>query len=312
MQLTTATEGQLRAYAILARIFFPRRHLWKVFLLAFVGIHVPLLALAGYLLVTMSPATALAREVLLVALVATLVGSVATLLGLWVLLAPVAAASAALRAYQLAGRLPALPTTLGGEAGELLAHVQHTLSHLDKYVRDLAAQAMSDPLTGSPNRRAFEQRLAAELADASDHDQRVALVVVDVDGLKQMNDAHGHAAGDAALQRVALVLTRHFGEYGWVARCGGDEFVAIIREAGDFPAAEALLARVREELATAAVALPGGGQAGLQVSGGVARAEQAESPQQLFAQADADLYRDKRARQGASPASTPPAPAVPA
>jgi len=282
-----------RGYALLARLLYPRRYLGKVFLLTFLGIHVPLLALTGFLLLTLGLGSDLARMVFLVALVATLVGSVATLVGLWLLLSPVAAASSALRTYRAAGHLPALPTDLSGEPGELLADVQHTLVHLDRRVQDLARQALQDPLTGSPNRRAFEQQVTTELAAADTH--QVALVVVDVNGLKRINDECGHAAGDAALKHVAMVLARHFGEDGWIARWGGDEFVAVVREASSTLLAEALLAQVSAELHEATIGGCADVVAGLHVSGGVARAQQGSSLQDLFQQADQALYDAKRA-----------------
>lgn len=294
MQTPRAPHLPWRAYALLANLLYPRRYLGKVFLLTFLGIHVPLLALTGYLLLSLGLGSDLARMVFLVALVATLVGSVVTLLGLWILLSPVAAASSALRAYQGDGYLPALPTDLSGEPGELLADVQHTLVQLDRHVQDLALQALLDPLTGSPNRRAFEQQVTTELAAAESNDRQVALVVVDVDGLKQINDQCGHAAGDAALQHVAVVLARHFGEYGWIARWGGDEFVAVVREALGSRQSEALLTNVSAELARATVAGCAAGTAGLRVSGGVARAYPGASLQELFQRADQALYAAKR------------------
>ena len=290
---------RLRGYARLSRALFPRSYLGKVFLLAFVGTHVPLVALVAYLLLVAHPAFSPASAVFVVALAATLVGTAATLLGLWVLLAPVAAASAALRAYRLAGTLPRLPTDLGGEAGQLLADVQHTLTHLDAAVGDLAHQALRDPLTGVPNRRAFEQRLAGELAEAARRGEAVALVALDADGLKGVNDERGHAAGDACLRHLVAVLGRHVGEHGWVARWGGDEFAAVVREGAGTPTAEELVAAVAEELAATAVRLPDGGRVALRVSWGVARAREGERPQELFARADAALYRAKHAGRSA-------------
>jgi diguanylate cyclase (GGDEF)-like protein len=236
--------------------------------------------------------------VLLVALAATLAGCAGTLLGLWLLLAPVAAASGALRAYRLEGARPRLPTGLGGEAGQLLADVQHTLDHLDAVVGRLADQALRDPLTGLPNRRAFERRLAEDLAEVAHRGGVIALVALDADGLKGINDERGHAAGDACLRHLAAALARHVGEQGWAARWGGDEFVAVVREAAGEPAAEALLAGVEAELAASPVALPDGGAVALRVSGGVTRAGDGEGAEDLFARADAALYRAKRAGPG--------------
>ena len=123
----------------------------------------------------------------------------------------------------------------------------------------------------------------------------MALVALDADGLKEINDGGGHAAGDACLRRLTAALARHVGEQGWVARGGGDEFVAVVREAEGVPTAEALLARINQDLAAAPVPLPDGGAVALRVSGGVARAQRGEGPQELFARADAALYRAKRA-----------------
>jgi diguanylate cyclase (GGDEF)-like protein len=287
---------RLRGYARLSRLLFPRSYLGKIVLLAFVGTHVPLVALIGYLLLAADLAFAPAVAVVLVALAATPAVPASALLGLWLLLAPVAAASDALRAYRLAGTPPELPTDLDGEAGRLLADVQRTLTELDAAVGRLADQALRDPLTGLPNRRAFEQRLAGELAEAARRGGAVALVALDADGLKEVNDERGHTAGDACLRYLAAALARHVGEQGWAARWGGDEFVAVVREAAGEPAAEALLAGVEAELAASPVALPDGGAVALRVSGGVTRAGDGEGAEDLFARADAALYRAKRAR----------------
>ncbi len=149
---TIGQARRLRGYARLARLLFPKSYSGKLFLLAFVATHVPLVVLVAYLLLAADLSFAAAAPVLLIALVATLVGTAGALLGLWLLLAPVAAASQALRAYRRAGVRPELPTGLEGEAGRLLADVQETLTELDAALGDLAEQALRDPLTGLPNR----------------------------------------------------------------------------------------------------------------------------------------------------------------
>ena len=303
-----APGRRLRGYAVLSQVLFPKSYLGKIVLLTFVGTHIPLAALIGYLLLAPRPGSPPPLAVLLVALTATLVGTAGVLLGLWLLLAPVAAASGALRTYRLTGTPPDLPTSLEGEAGELLTDVQRTLDHLDRFVGRLAEEALRDPLTGAPNRRAFEQQLAKELATAAGRGESVALVVLDVDGLKAVNDDRGHEAGDECLRSLVAPLARHIGGRGWVARWGGDEFVAVIREAAGAPAAEAILGQFEEELAAAPVLLPDGGQVALRASGGVARARPGESPQELFAQADAALYRAKQVGRRVQPAGSPVAP----
>ena len=299
LELPVEPAWRLRGYALLARVLFPRSYLGKILLLTFAGTHVPLVALVGYLLLASGSLSTPTFSVLLVAFGATLVGSAGTVLGLWLLLAPVTAGSKTLRAYRLAGTSPRLPLNLGGEAGEFLADVQHTLSHLDTRVRDLADQALRDPLTGFPNRRAFEQHLASSLARAAHRREAVALAMLDLDGLKGVNDERGHAVGDACLRHVADVLTRYVGEHGWVARWGGDEFVMVVREAAGRSTIETLLAQVNDELAAAPMIVDDGGRINLQVSWGVARAQEGEEPQELFERADADLYRTRRAQRRA-------------
>jgi diguanylate cyclase (GGDEF)-like protein/putative nucleotidyltransferase with HDIG domain len=95
-----------------------------------------------------------------------------------------------------------------------------------RLIERLAATARTDPLTGLANRRAFEQAL--EQRFAADSREPFAVLMVDVDGLKQTNDARGHAAGDAVLKRVASVLSSDLRDADLATRWGGDEFVLLL------------------------------------------------------------------------------------
>ncbi|HVS05545.1 MAG TPA: HD domain-containing phosphohydrolase, partial [Candidatus Dormibacteraeota bacterium] len=95
-----------------------------------------------------------------------------------------------------------------------------------RLIERLAATARTDPLTGLANRRAFEQALEQRLA--ADAQAPFAVLMLDVDGLKQVNDARGHAAGDAVLKRVASVLGSDLRESDLATRWGGDEFVLLM------------------------------------------------------------------------------------
>lgn len=101
-----------------------------------------------------------------------------------------------------------------------------------RYERDLHALALVDELTGLQNRRAFTLFAEQELARARRHGSTPALVFADLDGLKRINDEHGHAAGDAAIRLVASALRSIFRETDIVARWSGDEFVALMGEGG--------------------------------------------------------------------------------
>ncbi|MEA2635853.1 MAG: hypothetical protein QOH92_2620 [Chloroflexota bacterium] len=95
-----------------------------------------------------------------------------------------------------------------------------------RLIERLAATARTDPLTGLANRRAFERELEQRLAAALP--EPFCVIMLDVDGLKQVNDARGHAAGDAVLKRVASVLTANLRAVDVVTRWGGDEFVLLM------------------------------------------------------------------------------------
>lgn len=97
-----------------------------------------------------------------------------------------------------------------------------------RYERDLHALALVDELTGLQNRRAFTLFAEQELARARRHGRTPVLVFADLDGLKQINDEHGHAAGDRAIHMVASALRSIFRETDLVARWSGDEFVAML------------------------------------------------------------------------------------
>jgi diguanylate cyclase (GGDEF)-like protein/PAS domain S-box-containing protein len=97
--------------------------------------------------------------------------------------------------------------------------------HLEEHLRHLADH---DPLTGLRNRRLFEHDLKLQIGRCQRYDEQAALVAVDLDGFKQVNDLHGHRAGDEALKAVARMLTRRLRATDLVARLGGDEFAVLL------------------------------------------------------------------------------------
>ncbi len=291
--------GRLDAYRRLSRLLLPRRYTGKMLLLAFVSTHVPLLALGAYILLVADLDPATTWTLVLVGTAATLLGTALALAGMWVLLAPVASASAALRAYHQHGTRPALPTEIDDEGGRLLADVQHSLESIDALLDQLRKRAARDGLTGVYNRASGEERLRTELAARTD-DVPLALVMLDADGLKSINDRWGHPMGDTGLRHLAGLLARQVGDQGWVARWGGDEFIMVLRVPAGAPPPEVVLDRICTELMTNPVHLPSGESLCLGVSRGIAWAAAEDDAQTLIARADAALYRHKRAR-GSSP-----------
>lgn len=99
--------------------------------------------------------------------------------------------------------------------------------------RALWILCLTDPLTGLANRRGFQRRFERELLRARRDGESLALVLIDCDRFKQLNDAHGHAAGDWALELLARTLRAAVRSDDVVGRWGGDEFVVLLRQADE-------------------------------------------------------------------------------
>ncbi len=101
----------------------------------------------------------------------------------------------------------------------------------DKRVRQILSHlALSDPLTGLPNRRAWDDELTRRLANAGTKGLPFCLALIDLDHLKRINDEHGHAVGDDTLREFARALRESIRDVDFVARLGGDEFALLLAE----------------------------------------------------------------------------------
>jgi diguanylate cyclase (GGDEF)-like protein len=161
-----------------------------------------------------------------------------------------------------------------------------------RQLAELADASRRDPLTGLPNRRAFEEDLAREAARAARAGAAVAVVVLDVDRFKAVNDAHGHAAGDAVLRAVAARAAGAIRAGDLLARVGGEEFALLLPGADLARAAEAA-ERIRAALAAAPVEAEGRALS-VTASFGCAALAPGEPPGAAVARADARLYEAKR------------------
>jgi two-component system cell cycle response regulator len=155
--------------------------------------------------------------------------------------------------------------------------------------------ATVDPLTGLFNRRQFERRLREESAYARRHRQPFALVMIDLDHFKAVNDTFGHEEGDRVLAHLAQILKGALREDDTAFRYGGEEFILLLR-ACNAKAARLVTERVRAELAKQPLTLGGGEPRVLTFSAGVAAAEESNEfmTAEIVARADAAMYRAKR------------------
>ena len=182
-----------------------------------------------------------------------------------------------------------LAITLGSLliAGILIARLRRSLAET---VAELTERARVDSLTGLLNRRALVDRAALEFARSRRTGTPVAMLLIDVDDFKSLNDRHGHVAGDHALRRVAHAISAETREIDAVARLGGDEFAVLL------PGATAQGGETVGRRLLAAINGPGGGaMLGHSVSVGVAVGPPADHKlESLWRDADRAMYEAKR------------------
>ncbi|RKY15036.1 MAG: hypothetical protein DRP63_07545 [Planctomycetota bacterium] len=165
-----------------------------------------------------------------------------------------------------------------------------------RLVKRLERLARVDSLTGVFNRRYFERRLNLETDRARRYSRPLSLLLLDMDGLKEINDRCGHAVGDAALRALARLVNRTSRAADAVCRIGGDEFVIILPETtlkDALKKAETLQSHIRK-LRVECI----DEKIGLRVSVGVAQFNPKEKPEDFLARADAAMYRAKQERLG--------------
>lgn len=155
---------------------------------------------------------------------------------------------------------------------------------------ELEHVAQTDSLTGLLNRGAFEVVLRRDLQRCHRSGSTVAVMLIDLDYFKQVNDSFGHAVGDRVLRRISSALTAHTRPSDVLSRYGGEEFVVLLREAG-VDDAHAAAERIRSEV-QALEDLPEG--VNLTASIGVAVNLPGEAPDELLGRADEALYRSKK------------------
>jgi diguanylate cyclase (GGDEF)-like protein len=186
---------------------------------------------------------------------------------------------------------------LTGRRGELSGRVvlARDVSERVRYQRRIEELAYQDPVTDLPNRRSFELLGDRALALAARQNWTVALLFIDLDRFKQVNDRHGHAAGDRVLLRVAERLQQEVRRGDLLARFGGDEFVLLLQDSS-VEGAEAAVDRVRELLRRPFSVERSGTGVTVEIAGSIGYAlypRDGSELAQLVARADEAMYRSK-------------------
>ncbi|MFJ2363610.1 diguanylate cyclase domain-containing protein [Pseudomonas sp. NPDC087697] len=188
--------------------------------------------------------------------------------------------------------------SLGNDFNALLDELESWQTHLQNENETLAHQASHDSLTGLPNRAFFEGRLIRALRNASKHDERVAVLFLDSDRFKGINDNFGHAAGDAVLVAVATRVRAQLREEDLVARLGGDEFAVLLTPLHKTEDAERIAEKIIASMELP-VQLPGDTQVLTSLSVGIAiYPDHGATPSALLDAADAAMYQAKRLSRG--------------
>jgi diguanylate cyclase (GGDEF)-like protein len=163
----------------------------------------------------------------------------------------------------------------------------------ERYQKRLFESSLRDGLTATFNRRYFVDRLNTEMRFAARHDKALALLFVDIDHFKKINDGHGHQAGDYVLGAVAREMIATIRAEDVLARYGGEEFAVICRET-EKSGVLALGERLRAAVARARIEYEGN-VIPVTISVGAAVARKPQQVQPLIAAADAAMYEAKRA-----------------
>jgi diguanylate cyclase (GGDEF)-like protein len=181
------------------------------------------------------------------------------------------------------------PTALWAE----IARLRATVAKLERQVGELDQLAHHDPLVPLPNRRGFERQLARLIDRTERYGDAGALLFVDVDGLKFVNDSFGHDAGDAALIHIAEVLTGGVRQSDTVARFGGDEF-AVLLERVDLDQATETATRLTDRIAGSNFSFRGDAIP-LSAAIGIAEIRGGDTPESVLVRADRAMYEQKAA-----------------
>lgn len=267
-------------YMVLSRLF-PNSFSAKVFFVAFLGTHVPLIAATAFLF-WRSGGLAGNAQLAVVLLLATLAGTAVTLASLHAILRPLYRVSAAMRKFEAERICAPLPDTLHDEIGQVMRMTNRLVLGVDTQLRETHAAATTDPLTGALNRRGFETQLQAAPRRSG------ILLYADLDLFKSINDTFGHNMGDRVLLQTADTMRDALRTCDLLGRFGGEEFVMFLPDLSQIEGA-AVANRLRKSI-TASVKASG---RKVSISIGATGLTDADDLQAALSRSDEALYRAK-------------------
>lgn len=172
-----------------------------------------------------------------------------------------------------------------------------------KTVRDFSREAETDSTTNLPNARAAFRHLEAEVNRAGRTLGTVGVLFMDLNGLKPVNDSHGHVAGDRLLLETGLRIRRSLRDYDFLARVGGDEFIAILAGISK-DGLSSVIRSLKEVLSKTSVEVAAGVDVKTTISiGGALYPSDSKNPERLVYLSDQAMYEDKRRFREAGPSS---------
>jgi len=212
--------------------------------------------------------------------------------------------------YQIVGEVINETQNMAQNSQHLRQMLEETRQEIDTLRDELEQtrqQATTDPLTGLLNRRGFESALQLACNQASQHKQALSLLVIDIDHFKNVNDTHGHLAGDKVLRNVGTILSANIKGKDIVCRFGGEEFAILLTDTGlqnGIRVAEIL----RLNIERSRLKLGDGQQSPEQVtiSIGVTEYVYGESTEDFIKRSDDALYQSKRAGRNRVSQTLPP------
>lgn len=267
-------------YLTLNRLF-PNSFTAKVFFIAFLGTHVPLIAATAFLF-WRNGGLQQNAQLAIVLLLATLIGTAVTLASLHAILRPLYHVGDAMRRFESRRQRTPLPETLNDEIGRVMQLTNRLVLGVDAELRETREAATTDPLTGALNRRGFEQKFSTSASGCG------ILLYADLDHFKSINDTLGHDFGDKVLLQTADTLRDRLRRCDILGRFGGEEFVIFLPDLSQ--AEGAIIANRLRRALTETVILP---DRKLTVSMGATDILASANFQAALSRADTALYQAK-------------------